>query len=307
MNRAQYQLSKRQDKRARRRAAANLPPIDVVPAGPRVARADHVPLQSYRRDQLSRGYHRRRAAQVADAAADAQERRVHARRIAADLVHTHGYRLISEDTSIAAWSRSWGHAVAAFSPGMLVAAIDREARAVAAIAGSRAGGIERVPTRPTALSQHCPCGARVQKTLADRVHVCPSCGLRGDRDAVSAVLASFVVTSGEAHVDYDATRAAYGAIARLLDRPDPDQGWQGTPPESTDLSARERSFLTWSTSTSDTVSRNVVVARRTVGMAAGPTLNETGSHQTTSERARWRTGISPRAGPSRLDSLWDKP
>lgn len=306
MNRAQYRLSKRQDKRARRRAAAGLPPVEVVPAGPRVARTDHVPVQSYRRDRLSRSYHRLRAAQVADAAADAQERRAHAQRIAADLVRTHGYQLVVEDASIAAWSRSWGRAVAAFSPGALVAAIDREARAVAAIARSRAGGIERVPTHPTALSQHCPCGARVPKKLADRLHVCSMCGLRGDRDAVAAVLASFVVTCGEPHVDYAATQEAREPIARLLRRSAPYLGWQGTPSESTDLSAREGSFLTWSTSTPHTASRRVV-ARRTVGMAARPTLNEPGIRQTTSERARWRTGMSQRAGPSRLDSLWNKP
>src|SRR5262249_45576870 len=69
MNRAQYQLSRRQDKRARRRAAAGLAPVDVIPMGPRVARADGMPRQSYRRDQLSASYRRGRVAQAADAAA----------------------------------------------------------------------------------------------------------------------------------------------------------------------------------------------------------------------------------------------
>jgi hypothetical protein len=307
MNRAQYQLSKRQDKRARRRSAAGLPPVDVIPAGPRNARADGVPLQRYGRDQLSRGYHRRRAAQVADAAADAQARRDHARQIAAEVVCTHGYRILVEDTSIAAWSRSWGRAVAAFTPGLLVAAIDREARAVADIAGSRDRGVRRVATRTTALSQHCPCGARVSKALADRVHVCPACGLRADRDAVAAVLASFVITatdgSTSASVDYDATRTALEQIAGLIDRSDPYQGWQGTPSESTDRSAREGSFLAWSTSTPD----SVAVARRIVGTAACPILNEPGACQTTSVRARWRTDMSPRNGPTWLVPLRDNP
>ncbi|HEY0986804.1 MAG TPA: hypothetical protein VGD80_07120, partial [Kofleriaceae bacterium] len=158
MNRAQYQLSRRQDKRARRRAAAGLPPVDVVPMGPRNARTDGVPLQSYRKDQLSASYRRGRAAQAADAAGVAQARRDRAREVAADLVATHGYQLIVEDVSISAWSRSWGRAVAAFSPGILIAAIDREARAVATVAGGR-GGVQRAATRTTALSQHCPCGA----------------------------------------------------------------------------------------------------------------------------------------------------
>ena len=290
MNRTQYQLSRRQDKRARRRAAAGLRPVDVVPMGPRKARADGVPLQSYRRDRLSASYRRGRAAQTADAAADAQARRDRARQVAADLVATHGYQLIVEDASIAAWSRSWGRAVAAFSPGLLIAALDREARAVATLAGG-GGGVVRAATRATALSQHCPCGARVTKRLAERVHRCPACSLRGDRDAVAAVLASFVVfaapgQSSSARVDYTAAADALPAIRRALSSP--YWGWQDTQTESTDLSACESSSLTWWTSTPDPV----VVARRTVGMARRPTLDETGFGQTTPDRAQTRTNMT---------------
>jgi hypothetical protein len=86
--------------------------------------------------------------------------------------------------------------------------------------GSRGGDRRRWPwrraargDRTTALSQHCPCGARVPKRLAERVHRCPACQLRGDRDAVAAVLASFVVFTapGEpssARVDYAAAANA---------------------------------------------------------------------------------------------------
>jgi hypothetical protein len=290
MNRAQYQLSRRQAKRARRRAAAGLPPVDVVPSGPRNARADGMPLQRYRRDQLSASYRRGRAAQAADAAAAAQARRDRAREVAADLVATHGYQLIVEDASISAWSRSWGRAVAAFSPGLLIAAIDREARAVATVAGGH-GGVQRAATRTTALSQHCPCGARVAKALADRVHRCPACQLRGDRDAVAAVLASFVgfARPGEpssAQVDYAAASDALPAIRRVLSNP--YSGWQDTLSESTGLSAREGSSLVWWTPTPDLVA----VARRTVGMAPYPTLDETGFRQTTPERARTRTNMA---------------
>jgi hypothetical protein len=86
MNRAQYQLSKRQEKRARRRVAAGLPAVNVIPMGPRVARADGVPVQGYRRDELSASYSRGRAAQAADAASTAQARRDRARQVAADVV-----------------------------------------------------------------------------------------------------------------------------------------------------------------------------------------------------------------------------
>jgi hypothetical protein len=264
--------------------------------GPRQARTDGVPLQSYRRDELSASYRRGRAAQAADAAAAAQARRDRARQVAADLVATHGYQLTVEDASISAWSRSWGRAVAAFSPGLLMAALDREARAVAALAGG-SGGIRRAATGTTALSQHCPCGARVGKRLADRVHRCPACQLRGDRDAVAAVLASFVVFAQpgqvhSAHVDYAAAAEALPAIRRALSLP--YVGWQDTLSESTDLSACEGAFLAWRTSTPDPVA----VARRIVGMAPCSTLDETGFGQTTPERARMRTNMASKHDPA---------
>ncbi len=298
MNRAQYQLSKRQQKHARRRAERGLLPIDTIPKGPRVANAANVPRVSYRRDVLSASFRRLRSVHAADAATDARARRERARRIAADLVATHGYQLVVEEVSIAAWSRSWGRSVAAFSPGLLVAALDREARAVAASAGSSAG-LARASTRTTAMSQHCPCGACVPKQLADRVHDCARCKLRGDRDAVSAMLASFVVFDrvgdpSSARVDFEAATAALPQIRQALARRNPFSGWQDTLFESTDLCAREESFLTWWTSTPD----SVVVARRIVGTAPDSTLNEPGIRQTTSDRIWMRTNLPPEFVPT---------
>jgi hypothetical protein len=298
-NRAQYQLSKRQQKRARRRAEAGQRPVEVIPMGPRIARAGGVPLQRYRRDALSGTYRRLRTAQAADAHAETQRRRDRARVVAADVVARHGYQLVVEDVSVSTWARSWGRALAAFSPGLLVDAIDREARAVAAIAGAE-GGVQRAATRPTALSQHCACGARVDKELADRVHACDACQLRADRDAMAAVLASFVVFAqrgdpSTARVDYDASREALPRIRRALYTSSSSyDGWQGTLSESTDLSARDGSFIAWATSTPD----SVVVARRSVGTALCSTLNEIGESRTTSVRARVRTNLSQQYGPS---------
>ena len=143
----------------------------------------------------------------------------------------------------------------------------------------------------TALSQHCPCGARVDKKLADRVHACTACGLRGDRDAVAAVLASFVhvVERGDpasARVDYTMSAHALDGIHHLFR--DPYRGWQDTLSESTGLSARDGSFVAWQTPTSDSPR----VARQNVGMASCPTRDETGDRWTTSERARMRTDRS---------------
>jgi hypothetical protein len=294
-NRAQYQLSKRQEKRARRLAERGLPPVETIPMGPRLADAAGKPLQSYQKDDLSKRYRRLRAAQAADAAGAAQARRDRARTVAAGVVEAHGWQLVVEDVSVAAWSGWWGRAVAAFSPGMLVAAIDREARAVATIAGT-SGGVERASTRTTALSQHCPCGARVEKRLADRRHDCPRCQLSGDRDEVAAVLASFVVVErpgdpSSARVDHDAAARALPQIRHALAHP-LLHGWQDTRSESTDLSAREDS-VSWGTSTPDFVA----VARRIVGMAPYPTLNETGLGWTTSDRARMRTNLARWYGP----------
>ena len=126
-NAAQYQLSKRQEKRARRRVAAGFAAPTVIPAGPRVARANGVPLQPYRDDVLSASYRRGRAAQASEAASIAQARRDHVRQVAGEVVRAHGYRFVVEDCDISAWARLWGRALAAFAPGMLLAAITREA------------------------------------------------------------------------------------------------------------------------------------------------------------------------------------
>jgi hypothetical protein len=68
---------------------------------------------------------------------------------------------------------------------MLVAALARECAAAG-------GTLHKAGTRSTAMSQHCLCGQRVPKTLAQRTHHCAHCGLRADRDIVSAMLACCV-------------------------------------------------------------------------------------------------------------------
>ena len=302
MNRAQYQLSKRQAKRARRREAAGLRAIEVIPAGPRITTTAGRSVQPYKKDEQSRRYRRLDATHAWEAASAAQAKRDRARALAAEVVATHGYQIIVEDVRLPSWSAWWGRAMATFSPGMLVTAIDREARAVGAVAGG-AGGIVRASTRTTALSQHCPCGARVDKRLSDRVHDCPACGLRADRDAVSAVLASFVVlaergVAASATVDYEASAEALRAIRSALTPATSYQGWQDTLSESTGLSARDGLYVAWSTPTPD----SLVVARRTAGTAACSTRNEIGLSRTTSDRTRWRTSMFHASG---TPDFWD--
>jgi hypothetical protein len=170
-NAAQYELSKRQAKRARRREAAGLRPVQVIPAGPRKAGSDGKPLQAYWRDTLTQGYRRKRAERAAAAASAARARKADARTTAKRVVAEHGFRFVVEDVSPRTWFKRWGRALAAATPGMLVSAIEHEANVVAAIANQR-GGLARASTRTTTLSQHCLCGHRVAKELGQRRHTC---------------------------------------------------------------------------------------------------------------------------------------
>jgi hypothetical protein len=113
--------------------------------------------------------------------------------------------LTIEDSAVSPWARLWGRQIQAFSPGMLIAALAAECQATG-------GQLQRAGTRSTALSQHCLCGQRVPKRLSQRTHCCPECGLRADRDIVSAVLAACVELAdpddpATARVDYELARA----------------------------------------------------------------------------------------------------
>jgi len=182
----QYGPSARQHERAHRRAEQGLADKQVAnPGGPRHARSDGVPLRGYRHDRLSARYRRTRCDHAAEARSTSQAKRARARDVAVRIVATHGNNITIEDCAISTWARLWGKRIALFSPGMLVAALKRECEAAG-------GQLYRAGTRSTALSQHCLCGKRVPKTLSQRTHDCPHCGLRGDRDVTSAMLAACV-------------------------------------------------------------------------------------------------------------------
>jgi hypothetical protein len=74
-------------------------------------------------------------------------------------VAVHGNAITVEDCAISAWARLWGKRIQVFSPGMLIAALAAECR-------TTGGRLQRAGTRSTVLSQHCLCGKRVPKTLA---------------------------------------------------------------------------------------------------------------------------------------------
>lgn len=58
---------------------------------------------------------------------------------------------------------------------------------ILAIKAERAG-LLAIPVNPNGTSQNCSgCGTKVPKTLSDRLHVCPECGLTIDRDHNAAI------------------------------------------------------------------------------------------------------------------------
>ena len=197
-NTAQYSLSKKQVRRAEHRVAKGLKPKAVtVPGGARDARVDGMPKQAFRRDRISTGYRDLRARQAETSAGSAEHRRHRARTLARQIIAAHGSVLVVEDCDIRSWYRLWGKRLSQTTPGLLIAALDRECQA----AGGR---LVRASAWSTALSQHCLCGERVNKSLRDREHKCIACGLVGKRDLVSAALAAFV-----GFADMDDPKTAY--------------------------------------------------------------------------------------------------
>jgi hypothetical protein len=219
-NAGQYGPSVRQDKRAQRRAAAGLAVREVSnPGGARHARADGVPLRAYRRDELSQRYRRTRCDHATDARSASQAKQARAAAVAAAIVAAHGNTITVEHCRISTWARLWGKRIALFSPGMLVAALAAECKA-------SGGTLTRAGTRSTAMSQHCLCGQRVPKTLAQRIHHCQTCGLSADRDIVSAALAACVELTDPddprtAAVDYRLAHALRDGLAS-------QQEWEGS-------------------------------------------------------------------------------
>jgi hypothetical protein len=190
-NTSQYRLSNKQQAKAGRRHAAGLAAKAVdVPGGGRAANSAGIPKQAYRTDVLSLSYRAARADHAAAASASSRRKDAFARQTAQVIVAAHGANLVTEDVNIRTWSRRWGRGVAAFTPGRMLAHLGDECTAAG-------GALLRASTFTTALSQHCTCGVRAKKVLAQRWHACP-CGVEGDRDLVSAALAATVALTDPA-------------------------------------------------------------------------------------------------------------
>ncbi|WP_157963731.1 zinc ribbon domain-containing protein [Actinocorallia populi] len=272
-NKAQYELSRRQRKREQRRRAAGLPTRHVdLPKGSRLADRAGRPRNAYRKDRLTVGYRKLRTLIRAERAGRTEAQRARARQMASHLVAVHGVHLTVEACILSSWFRRWGRACAAFTPGMLTSALAVECAA----AGGRLG---RASTFTTALSQHCLCGQKVNKALADRIHRCPACGLTGDRDLVSAALGAFVTWTDQADprtasVDFSTSRHALDVFGL---------GLQGALTESTVTRSRP--------------------ARRTRGKNGSRTRKRTASARSHPERQWSRPRTGTRQGPHRTDVI----
>jgi putative transposase len=75
-------------------------------------------------------------------------------------------------------------------------------------------------TRKTALSQTCLCGNKQKKSLSQRVHHCSACGLKMQRDILSAYLSRYVDPKTETLSIQLAKNGWLGMEKSLLD------GWQ---------------------------------------------------------------------------------
>jgi hypothetical protein len=153
---------------------------------------------------------------MAASAAEASHHR--AKKIAAALVAAHGPNLTIEDCDIRTWFRLWGRACSAATPGRLITQLAAECTATG-------GRLLRASTFTTALSQHCLCGRHVPKPLHQRTHHCDpadgGCGLKGDRDLVSAALAAFTTLTDPdnpttARLDHNRARTAQILFAQGL-------------------------------------------------------------------------------------------
>jgi hypothetical protein len=90
-------------------------------------------------------------------------------------------------------------------------------------------------TRKTALSQTCLCGNKQKKSLSQRVHHCSVCGLKMQRDILSAYLSRYVDPKTETLSIQLARNGWLGMEKSLLD------GWQDGSNQSARIATSSKS------------------------------------------------------------------
>lgn len=96
-----------------------------------------------------------------------------------------GKNIKTEKVSVKAWQKKWGKSIKFKSPSSFQSELKRKAE-------NAGGTVLMFSTRYTALSQTCLCGNKQKKSLSQRVHNCSECGLKMQRDILSAYLSRYV-------------------------------------------------------------------------------------------------------------------
>ncbi|MBF2065312.1 MAG: transposase [Calothrix sp. C42_A2020_038] len=147
-----------------------------------------------------------------------------------------GKHIKTEKVSVKAWQKKWGKSIGFKSPSSFQSELVRKAE-------NAGGTVLMFSTHKTALSQTCLCGNKQKKSLSQRVHHCSVCGLKMQRDILSAYLSRYVDPKTETLSIQLARNGWLGMEKSLLD------GWRdgsnqrqvlqrGEPPQRTGSSAR---------------------------------------------------------------------
>jgi transposase len=126
---------------------------------------------------------------------------------------TFGKNIKSEKVSVQGWQKIFGSSIGFKAPSSFQSHLCRKAE-------SAGGTVLMFSTRKTALSQTCLCGNKQKKSLSQRIHHCSICGLKMQRDILSAYLSRYVDPKTETLSIQSARDGWLGMEQSLLD------GWQ---------------------------------------------------------------------------------
>ena len=162
----------------------------------------------------------------------------------ANRIVAQGRHIRTEAVHIRAWTRRFGRQIGQSAPAGGLEAVRRKAE-------SAGGEVLFIPLR-AALSQICICGHRERKPLGQRVHHCPRCGLRMQRDLLSAYLARYtdrtVLHADQARERWSAAEPLLLAAWRVPQSAKPpvaDCGLRSEPREISVGADRERDGVLW--------------------------------------------------------------
>jgi putative transposase len=158
-----------------------------------------------------------------------------------------GKHIKTEKVSVKAWQKNYGKSIGFKSPSSFQSELVRKAE-------NAGGTVLMFSTRKTALSQTCLCGNKQKKSLSQRVHHCSVCGLKMQRDILSAYLSRHVDPKTELLSIQSARNGWLGMEQSLLD------GWQNGSNQSARTATGSKSPI--SNSGSERVSSNLIARVR---------------------------------------------